>query len=171
MKKHTIILYCFLAVFLALLGASVFLMKKKRDFRRSIAVMPEFCLPQARDSILFCSEQFEKGKPIVVMYFHPECDFCHAKAKQLQQGKGKVAEIKWVLVSYAERDSVKKFMETYGLADISNIVVLVDSQLYLYDRLHVEKIPTYFIYNRDHHLVPVKRGDSKLETIIRLANQ
>ena len=170
MKKRKIILCCFAAIFLALSGVSLFMMKKKRDFRRTIAVIPEFCLLQVVDSFPFCSAQLDKGKPVIMMYFHPECDFCHVKAQYLQKTSANgVGDIQWIMVSYAEKDSLIQFIETYNLDEISGLTVLLDSQLSLYDRLQVAGIPTSFIYDRRHRLVAVKRGETKLETMIRLA--
>ena len=84
------------------------------------------------------------------MYFHPECDLCHAKAQQIQQNAFNTKDVQWILVSYAARDSINKFAETYHLADISAMSLLMDSQFSLYDRLKVTGIPTSFIYNRQH---------------------
>ena len=171
MTKRKIILAFIAAGFLLLLGASVFLMKQKQNFKRSIAVIPEFCLPQAIDSLMFCHTQLSQGKPVVIIYFHTECDFCHAKAQQLQQKTDTAGNIQWVFVSFAHNYSVNKFMETYDLADIPNLVVLVDPQFLLYERLKVTAIPTSYIYDRRHRLVTVKRGAAKLETLIQLANR
>jgi peroxiredoxin len=171
MKKRTIILCCLAAAFLFLLGASGFRMKKKYDFRRTIAILPDFCLPQATDSVLFCNTQLKKGKPVVLMYFHSECDYCHVKAQQLQLKSEDMGDVQWVLVSYAEKDSLNKFVATYNLGDISSLVVLMDSQFSLYDCLQVPSIPTNYIYDRRHQLVAAKQKNAKLETIIRLANR
>jgi len=172
MRKRTIILCCILALFLFLLGASGFLIKQKHDFCQTIAVLPDFCLPQAVDSTLFCSTQIAKDKPVLLMYMHPECDHCHRNAQQIQQKALNASDIQWVLVSYAAKDSLIKFMETYRLIDIQGLVVLMDSQLSLYDRLHVEYIPTSYIYNSRHRLVTVKRGAAiKLDKLIQLARQ
>ena len=171
MNKRYIILGCIVTIFLAFLGASAFMMKKKQDFRRAIACIPGFCLPTVADSLLFCNTQLDKGKPVVVMYFHSECDFCQIKAQQLQQKSVNEWDIQWVMVSYAAKDSLNKFMETYNLDHIAGLVVLMDPQLSLYDRLQVKGIPTCFIYNRQHQLVAIKQGSTKLEQVIQLASR
>ena len=148
MKKRRFLLCCIAAVFLFLLGASLFQMKQKQDFKNSIAVIPEFCLPQAVDSILFCNTDFFADKPVIVMYFHPECDLCHTKAEKIRQEAEKAKDIQWALVSYAEKDSLIKFIETYHLSDISSLVVLADTQFLLYERLQVSGIPSSFVYDR-----------------------
>ena len=171
MKKRTIILCCMITVFLFMFGSSIFLIKQKHGFRRTIVDIPEFCLPQVVDSLLLCNTQLTQDNPVILMYLHPECDFCHAKAQQIQQNVVEARDIQIVLVSYAERDSLIKFVETYNLVDIPNVVVLMDPQLLLYDRLRMKSIPTSYIYDRQHRLVAVKRGAAKLEKLIQLANQ
>jgi len=169
--KRKIILGSIIAVFLFLFGSSVFLIRKKQNFRRTIAVVPEFCLPQAGNGMLFCNTQLMQGKPVVIMYFHTECVYCHTKAQQIQQKTASIEGIQWILVSYAEKDSIVKFIETYNLNSISDLYVLTDSLFSLYNILQVESIPSTYIYNRKHKLVKVMRGSTKLETIIKLANK
>jgi len=170
MTKRSIILGCIVAVFGCLLGASVFLLKQKWDFKQSIAVIPDFCLPQVMDSLQFCHTQLIKGNPFVLMYVHPECEICQTEARQIQQKASNAKDIQWVLVSYAERESLCQFMETYQLADIPGLVMLMDSQFVLHDQLEAPGIPTSYVYNSQHQLVSIVRGISRLDKLIQLAN-
>ena len=166
-----IILGCILAIFISLLGVSLFLMKKKQDFKRALAVIPEFCLPQAVDNRPFCNTQFVNGKSVVLSYIHPECEFCRTEAQQIRQKADSIGDIQWVLVSFAERDSLQKFMEINQLTDIPGLVMLVDSQHELYDRLQVKNIPTSYVYDRRHRLVTIMPGAVRLEKLIQPANR
>jgi len=171
MKKKHIILGCILAVFICMLSSLLFLLKQKHDFRKTIANIPEFCLPQSNDSLLFCNTQIVKRNPMVLMYLHPECDICQIEAQQMQQRLDHTGKIQWILVSYAERDSLNKFTTTYRLNEIPDLNILMDSNFELYNRLQVKGIPSCYIYNRQHKLVKVLKGIEKLETIIKLANR
>ncbi len=171
MTRRSIILYLIAAVFLFLLAGSAFLIKQRQDFKQTIADIPEFCLLQAVDSQPFSNAQLAKGKPVILIYLHPECDLCQIEARQLQQKAGKTEDIQWVLVSPAENDTLRKFVETYHLVDISSVVVLMDTQYTLYDCLQVAHIPTSYIYDRRHRLVTIIQGLSKLEKLMQLANQ
>jgi len=166
-----IILGCIVVVFIFFIGASVVLIKKKHDFRKTIVEIPEFCILQAVDSVSFCNTQLEKDKPVVLMYLHPECDICHIEARQLQQKQEGNDYIQWILVSYAERDSMNKFAATYELNAIPYLTILMDSQFELHDLLQVKGVPSCYIYDRHHKLVKVLQGAAKLENVILLANQ
>jgi Thiol-disulfide isomerase and thioredoxins len=166
-----IILGCIAVVFLFLIVASVILIKKKHDFKKTIVDMPEFCILQSVDSVLFCSTQLEKNKPVVLMYFHPECEICHNEARQLQQKQERIENIQWILVSYAERDSLNQFASTYQLNAIPYLTMLMDLQFELHDFLQVKGVPSCYIYDGHHKLVKVLQGAVKLENIILLANQ
>ena len=169
MKKRTIVLYCIVAIFLFLFVSLAFLVKQKYKLRRTIENLSDFCLPCTIDSTLFCSMQIAKDMPVILMYFHPECDLCISKVQQIQQISEMYRDIQWILVSFAEKDTLMKFAETYQLTDISNLVVLVDSQLSLYDHLQLASIPAIYIYDRRHQLAAIKRGSVKFEEIILLA--
>jgi len=171
MKKRHIILSCVVVLFLILLGASMFLLKQKQDFKLSIADIPEFCLQQATDSLPFCNTQLAKGLPIVLMYLHPECEVCHTEARQMQQKACNAENIQWVLISYANRDSLNKFATIFHLHDIPRLTILMDSQLTLHSRLQVKSIPSCYIYNSQHQLVKVIQGMGRVEKIIQLANR
>ena len=162
---------CIAMVFIFLIGASVILIKKKHDFRKTIVDIPEFCIYQSIDSVLFCKTQLMKNKPVVLMYLHPECDICHTEAWQLQQKQENVKDIQWILVSYAERDSLNQFAATYQLNTIPYLIILMDSQFELHNLLQVKGVPSCYIYDRHHKLVKVLQGAVKLENVILLANQ
>jgi len=169
MKKHTIALCGTVTVFIILLGALVFLMKQKYELRRTIEYLSDFCLPSVSDSTVFCSMQIAKDKPVILMYFHPECELCTLKMQQIQQVSKTYGDIQWILVSFAEKDTLIKFVETYQLTDIPNLAVLVDFQFTLHDHLHLANIPTIYIYDRRHRLVSIERGLAKFEKLIKLA--
>ena len=171
MKKKYIIFGFILVVFISLLGASAFRLKQKHDFRQTITDIPVFCLPQVVDSIPFCNAQLAEDKPVVLMYFHPECDICQIEAQQIQQKQDIINTIQWIFISYAERDSLNKFATTFHLNNIPKLTILMDSQLELYNRLQIKSIPSCYIYNRRHQLVKVIKGIERIENIIQLANQ
>ena len=171
MNKRTVILCCIVTVFLFLLGASAFLLKQKYDFRQTIAVLPDFCLPQAVDSMLFCNTQIAQDRPVVLLYFHPECDFCRNEIQQIQQKMDNSGGIQLILISNAGKYGLRQFAATYQLDIVPDLTILMDQQLEMYDRLQVKSIPSCYIYDRRHQLVAVKQGAMKLEILIRLANQ
>jgi len=168
-SKRKIILTGIAAVFIILLGVSVFLIVKKRYLGQAIVNIPEFCLPQAGNGMLFCNTQLTQGKPVVITYFHTDCVYCHTKAQQLQQKTASIEGIQWILVSYAEKDSIVKFIDKYNLNSVSDLYVLSDSLFSLHNSLQVESIPSTYIYNSRHKLVKVMRGSTKIETIVKLA--
>ena len=170
MKKR-ILLGCIGAAFILLIGSIAILLKKKRDFNQTITDLPSFCLPQALDSMSFCSKQLLKDKSVVLMYLHPECNICHIESQQMHPKMKKMNNIQWILVSFAEKDSLNKFSSTYQLNEIPDLTILMDSKFELYDQLQVKSIPSCYIYDRQLKLVKIIRGMAKLETIIQLAKQ
>ena len=172
MKTQHFIFGFIVATFIFLTGASVFLFKQKQDFNKKFAVFPEFCLPQAIDSALFCNTQIDKEKPVVIKYMHPECEHCKHEAQEIRHKPDLANTIQWVLVSFAERDSLNQFATTYQLDNMPNLTILMDAEFELFDLLQVNgRIPSCYIYDRRLRLVKVSRGTERLEKVVRLAGR
>jgi peroxiredoxin len=169
--KKMIILGCIGAAFIFLIGATAILFKKKHDFRQTITDLPSFCLLRALDNMPFCSTQLVKDKSVVLMYLHPECDICHIESQQMLHKMEKMNNIQWILVSFAEKNSLNQFALTYQLNTIPDLTILMDTKFELHYRLQVKSIPSCYIYDRQHQLVKTIRGMTKLETIIQLAKR
>jgi peroxiredoxin len=168
MQKRRWILYGVAAIFLLLLTGSGHLLLQKHHFKQSIAAIPEFCLPQAADSALFCKAQLLPDKPVALLYFHPECEICQREAQQMHEKSAFLKDIQWVLVSPAPRDTLRQFARMYHLAEIPDINILMDVKGDLSTLLQVKSMPACYIYNRKHHLVKTMQGLVRLETVMQL---
>jgi peroxiredoxin len=142
---------------------------KRIQFKEKVSAIPEFCLPQATDSTFFCETQLASKQPVVLMYFHPECELCQSEIQQVSKKAIQMENIQWILVSNASRETVNAFAETHGLLPIHNMRILIDTDMNLCDYLQLKSIPSCFVYNRRHRLVKVIYGLVRAENIIALA--
>jgi peroxiredoxin len=132
-------------------------------------------LPQAEFVSLTGEEvnlhDFDPGKPMVIVYFHPECDHCHYEAKEIGQNAAAFNHCQVVLVT--SDDSLKRvenFYNEYHLWELTNIEVLLDPYNRFKKVFGKAVVPSVYIYNSNRKLKRQFLGETKPEAIITEMN-
>lgn len=73
------------------------------------------------DSSYFSSKQLKKNKPLLLVYFSPECDHCKKFTDSLVANINSFKNIQIVMMSYFSLNEIKKFERNYRLATFTNI--------------------------------------------------
>lgn len=110
---------------------------------------------------------FDKTKPVVIIYFHRECEHCQYEAKEISQNAKAFTNCQLVLVS--ANDSIKQledFCNEYNLWEVDNIEVLVDKQNLFKKTFGKAVIPSVYIYDDKQKLKKRFLGETKPEAII-----
>ncbi len=81
---------------------------------------------------------------LMLMFFHPECDYCHAMMPMLEHHNDNFS---FVMVCFENDSVVNAFAEEQGWKERSNIFVVSDEYFYCWNTLRVPSIPTSFILN------------------------
>ncbi len=77
--------------------------------------LPPFKLLQA-DSTWFTNMELAKKKPVVIIYFSPECGHCQLAAQEMTNSIDKLKDATFLWVSYYSVPDIAKFVENYHLA-------------------------------------------------------
>ncbi|WP_299707394.1 peroxiredoxin [uncultured Pontibacter sp.] len=134
-------------------------------------ILPSFLFTDAFSGQAVSSDALVKGQlPIVIIYFHPDCEYCKHEAKALQDNKNLTKNIIWVLVSAADKSKIQEFATGYNLHNEANFHFLMDDKDGFYKHFGVSGVPNIFIYQKDKTLVKHFRGETKLSTILHFAN-
>lgn len=114
---------------------------------------------------------FDPGKPMIIVYFHPECDHCHHEVKEIGQNAGAFNHCQVVMVT--SDDSLKRvenFCVEYHLWELSNIEVLLDPDNRFKKVFGKAVVPSVYIYNSNRKLKKQFLGETKPEAIIAEMN-
>jgi peroxiredoxin len=138
----------------------------KKMIAKTIQTFHDFCTFCMDNNREFCTDSLPK-QPIVLLFIHPECDFCHEEIKQLKESQILFQNISVLLVTTAPRQQVIDFYSNQNLSAFDNIKLLMDDNLKIFKEFDVNTIPTVFLYDEDKKLIFKHKGEIKMEYLIK----
>lgn len=112
MKRRSIVVMVILASLLAsIVGTNATAQTGK---------LPPFRMMLANGK-LFKAEDLPIGKPIILIYFSPECDHCQKLMKELFKRTAELKKASIAMITYLPVDKVVAFQKLYGVNRYSNI--------------------------------------------------
>jgi hypothetical protein len=152
----------------AILLSTVFasLAQSGMDYKTKGAPLPPFSLEKANGSLI-TNKVLQKGKPVLLMIFSPQCDHCEHTIDSLRNMPGSFAHMQLLLVTEARnKPELKGFLKKTGLdaspafrnlgLDKSNLIPYI----YTYQLL-----PQFNIYDAKHKLVKSFAGNFPLDSL------
>lgn len=105
------------------------------------------------DSSWFTNENIPKGKPVVIIYFSPECGHCQLSAQEINNDIDKVKDAFFIWVSYYPVPEIKEFAEKYKLAQYNNFKFGRDPKYAIPTFYRVKFTPFMAVYNKEGKLM------------------
>lgn len=128
--------------------------------------LPPFRMVQANGKI-FKAEDLPIGKPIVIIYFSPDCDHCDELMKELLKRKADLNKASIAMITYLPVEPVSKFVQQYHLNNQSNIYVGTEGSTYfLKNYFKIISMPFMALYTRNGDLVKMYRNEDGLTNLI-----
>lgn len=135
------------------------------EIAERIKTLPDFTFPNVNGD-LFISSEITRG-PLLVTYFHPECEHCQSEISSLFESNFLDGNIKVVLVSYADPGRIREFMDQFKTEYDTMLWVLSDTLMDFREIFGTEIIPSNFIYDENLRLVRDLKGVIRTETILK----
>lgn len=170
MKKIILItiIIIFISGVLILIGGSVKKLHKQDSLEDKIQHLPPFSFMSLNNDS-FSSTEITEG-PLLIINFHPECEHCYYEISELLSSNIIESGIKLILVTYAEPDTVKRFLDRCQMQNEHNYVTLIDTALIFGDIFGSYYIPSNYLYDKKLDLIEALYGEYKTETIIKYFN-
>jgi thiol-disulfide isomerase/thioredoxin len=127
---------------------------------------PVFTIIAAPDSVAFSSGQLPKGKPLVLIFFNPDCEHCQKETKELLAYKEELKDIPIVMSSALPYKLVKEFYADYNIASMPNIAMGQDINFALGSKYRPSRYPAIFVYDTTGKLTKVFAGGGDVPSII-----
>jgi thiol-disulfide isomerase/thioredoxin len=105
------------------------------------------------DSTWYTKEDLPKKKPIVVIYFSPDCSHCQWEAQQIVDSMEYLSNAFFVFASYKKMPEIKEFAEKYKLLAQPNIKVGRDTAYFIPSFFRVKFTPFIGMYDEDGKFV------------------
>lgn len=117
----------------------------------------------------FTSEKIiPQDKPVVIIYFSPECGHCQITADEFSKKMKDMRDIYFVWVSYHPLPEVKEFAKKFNLQQFTNITIGRDPNYTIPSYFRVKYTPYMAVYNKDHHLIQTYGQGTEADTLINL---
>jgi thiol-disulfide isomerase/thioredoxin len=115
--------------------------------------VPPFRMIQANGKI-FKAENLPIGKPIVIIYFSPDCEDCQRLTKELLARINDFKGVSFAMVTYQPVENVSKYVTKNSLGKYDNIYVGTEgSSLFVKNYYNIMHFPFVALYNKNGDLI------------------
>ena len=122
------------------------------------------------DSTWFTPNDLKKGKPVMVIYFSPDCSHCQHMMYDMKPKMKQFSNAQIVMVTFTDFNRlamIRNFVRDFDLAKYHNIIVGTEARTYLVQRYYqVATTPYVAIYDKKGKLI---RAFNRLPAIDTLA--
>lgn len=115
---------------------------------------------------LFHASSLPQGKPIIVIYFSPECDHCHVLMKEWFKRSGDFSKASVAMITFLPVSSVSLFEREYNTKQHSNIIAGTEGTTFLVRNYYkVLDLPFVALHDKNGNLVSTYSKDIPLNTL------
>jgi thioredoxin-related protein len=124
--------------------------------KQNIETIPHFKILR-QDSTYFTAADLKKNKPVMIIYFAPDCSHCQHLIYDMKPKMKQFADTQIVMVTFTEFTMlrmIKNFTRDFDLAKYPNITVGTEGHSYIVQQYYQVKTTPYIaVYGRDGKLV------------------
>ncbi|MBS1597446.1 MAG: hypothetical protein JST75_04430 [Bacteroidetes bacterium] len=160
----------FIAIMLVFVGAIVWAYNKSKQFRTeqySLLSLPSFNLLLMDSSTLFSTNQLQKDRLTILIYFSPDCDHCQRLTKNLIKNINGLKSAQICLITPMPISETTSFYKSFDLGNYKNIVVTQDYKFSFYNFFKVSAFPYIAIYDGQKKLIKLYREEVNMERIFK----
>jgi hypothetical protein len=115
--------------------------------------VPPFQMVQANGKI-FRAQDLPMGKPILLVYFSPECDHCVTMLNDFFKQAGSFQKASVAFITFLPIDKVSKFLKDYGVANHPNMYAGTEgSTFFVRNYFRLKETPFAALYTKNGDLV------------------
>jgi hypothetical protein len=119
------------------------------------------------DGKVFRAEDLPLGKPIVIIYFSPDCEECQQFIKELLVRIKELNGASIAMITYLSMDKVKQFVSENKLDKYSNIFTGTEEGSYFVSKYYkIGKLPFIALYNKNGDLIKIYDKEISIEDLL-----
>ncbi len=136
---------------------------------KNIQNIPPFKILRT-DSTWFTTANLKKGKPVMIIYFSPDCSHCQHMVYDMKPKMKQFGNIQIVMVTFTDFNRLKmiqNFQRDFDLAKYHNITIGTEGHTYIVQRYYqVRTTPFIAIYDKNGKLVKAYDKAPSIDTLI-----
>jgi peroxiredoxin len=119
------------------------------------------------DGSYFSAENLPKNKPLVLIYFAPDCDHCKTLMKDFFKRVNDFSETRVVMITYRELKEVSRFIQEYGVSNYPNITVGTEVPVYFIRQYYkLSNTPFTALFNKKGEMVCSYRSETPVADMV-----
>ncbi len=138
---------------------------------QKIQALPSFTITAVPDSSIFSSGTLQKNKPVVLIFFNPDCEHCQHEMKELLAYKEELKDIQIVMATALPYKLANEFYKDYNVASMPNVKMGQDVNYVLGIRYHPTRYPAIYVYDAAGKLAKVFAGNAEVPAIINAVKE
>lgn len=127
--------------------------------------VPPFTLLKT-DSTDLTRDNLHKNRPVMIMFFSPDCEHCQHQTKDLLAEIDKFKDVQIVMATYQPMENMQKFYIDFEIARYSNIYMGRDTKFFFPPFYKMRNLPFLALYNKKGNLITTFEGNQKVDTLI-----
>jgi hypothetical protein len=136
------------------------------DYYKAFLTLPSFKIHTIPDSSAYTNNNLDKHKPIVIMFFSPDCEHCQHEAQELVANKEVLKDVPILMLSIFNMQDIINFYDKYNLKEMPNVTVGQDYNFNLGVKFKMQTFPAMYVYNEDRKIVKAFVGNVSVSKIL-----
>jgi thiol-disulfide isomerase/thioredoxin len=170
MNIRKIILLFLLSILLlgaVFLGFKIWtILTQKNKIKINIQKLPSVELRKTDGTILNTGSFKTSKKLLVLNYFNPDCDHCQSMVQELFKAKSLLENVKWVMITSAPVEKIKRFADSMKISQLKNVTVLNDTASQFIKVFGTVSAPSFFIY-KNGELLRKHSGECRVTYLVQ----
>lgn len=123
-----------------------------------------------KDSVFYANTQLPADRPIVIVFFSPECSHCHHEMQEILKHYDSLKRAFFVFASFHNLDSIRGFAKKYNSEAIGDFVFGRDLTYFFPPYYKMRMFPFIALYGNDKKLIKVyEQGADVADLIAKIA--
>lgn len=129
--------------------------------------LPNFKITQSNGSV-FTDKEVEAGRPLLIVYFSPECDHCQIFMKSFFKSAQEFKNTQVLFITYLPLDRVVKFESEFPVNKYKNIITGTEGMTFVVRNFYeIKEMPFAVLYDKQGKLIGKYERDIPLNNIIK----
>jgi hypothetical protein len=132
--------------------------------------IPSFDLLLPDSVTHFNTNQIPDGKPIILLYFSPDCDHCQKETDSLLHNIEYLRHVQFYFITNDPIERIKVFNTYYKIYNYPNITLGQDYHFFFIGHFKPSGPPYLLIYDKNKRWRAVFKGEASVSQIVKFIN-
>jgi thiol-disulfide isomerase/thioredoxin len=153
-------------IFLATILSGLSLIISQKSFSQALKI-PPFKIIQS-DGKLFRAQDLPMGKPIIIIYFSPECEECQKFTEAMLSRMDDFWKASIAMITYLPVQDVAQFVSKYKLNIYPNIYVGTEGSAFIVRYyFNIKRFPFIALFNKDGGLIKIWDKQENIDDLVK----